>query len=97
MLEQAPDLATTAGWLPLAFMVVMGLAILAYVILDGFDLGVGLLLQLGDGEDQKDTMIASDRSGMQTKPGWSLESAYSSLLSRSRTGSSSARCTCRSR
>ena len=59
MLEQVPDLTTAAGWLPLAFMLVMGLAILAYVILDGFDLGVGLLLQLGDGDKQKDTMIAS--------------------------------------
>ena len=59
MLEQIPDLSTSAGWLPLAFMLVMGLAILAYVILDGFDLGVGLLLPLGAGDDQKDTMIAS--------------------------------------
>ncbi len=59
MLEQAPDLTTAAGWLPLAFMLIMGLAILAYVILDGFDLGVGLLLQLGSDDDQKDTMIAS--------------------------------------
>jgi len=59
MLEQVPDLTTAAGWLPLAFMLVMGLAILAYVILDGFDLGVGLLLKLGDGDKQKDTMIAS--------------------------------------
>lgn len=58
MLEQIPDLTTQAGWLPLAFMLVMGLAILAYVILDGFDLGVGLLLQFGT-DDQKDTMIAS--------------------------------------
>ena len=58
MLEQIPDLTTSAGWLPLAFMVIMGLAILAYVILDGFDLGVGLLLQFGS-DDQKDTMIAS--------------------------------------
>ena len=30
--------------LPLVFAVLMGLAILAYVILDGFDLGVGILL-----------------------------------------------------
>jgi cytochrome d ubiquinol oxidase subunit II len=59
MLEQIPDLSTNAGWLPLAFMLVMGLAILAYVILDGFDLGVGLLLPLGANDDQKDTMIAS--------------------------------------
>ena len=58
MLDQVPDLTTQAGWLPLAFMAIMGLAILAYVILDGFDLGVGLLLPLGT-EDQKDTMIAS--------------------------------------
>ena len=59
MLEPFPDLSTAAGWLPLAFMLVMGLAILAYVILDGFDLGVGLLLQLGNDDGQKDTMIAS--------------------------------------
>jgi cytochrome d ubiquinol oxidase subunit II len=58
MPEPIPDLSTAAGWLPLAFMLVMGLAILAYVVLDGFDLGVGLLLQLGS-DDQKDTMIAS--------------------------------------
>ena len=58
MLEQLPDLTVPAGWLPLAFMLVMGLAILAYVILDGFDLGVGLLLEFGV-EDDKDTMIAS--------------------------------------
>ncbi len=58
MLEQIPDLATPEGWLPLAFMLVMGLSILAYVILDGFDLGVGLLLELGT-DDQKDRMIAS--------------------------------------
>ena len=30
--------------LPLIFTMLMGLAILAYVILDGFDLGVGILL-----------------------------------------------------
>ena len=30
--------------LPLIFMAVMGLALLAYVVLDGYDLGVGLLL-----------------------------------------------------
>ncbi|MEL7451440.1 MAG: cytochrome d ubiquinol oxidase subunit II [Pseudomonadota bacterium] len=53
-----PDLATPAGWLPLAFMIVMGLAILAYVILDGYDLGVGVLLPLAT-DDEKDIMIAS--------------------------------------
>lgn len=53
-----PDLTTPAGWLPLAFLAVMGLAMLAYVILDGYDLGVGLLLPLADDAD-KDTMVAS--------------------------------------
>lgn len=58
MLELIPDLARPEGWLPLAFMLIMGLAILAYVVLDGFDLGVGLLFPLA-GENQKDRMIAS--------------------------------------
>ncbi len=39
-------------------MVVMGLAILAYVILDGFDLGVGILLPLA-GDSDKDIMVSS--------------------------------------
>ncbi|MFP8834404.1 cytochrome d ubiquinol oxidase subunit II [Hydrogenophaga sp. XSHU_21] len=49
---------TWAEFLPLMFMAVMGLALLAYVVLDGYDLGVGLLLPLGT-DDQKDTMISS--------------------------------------
>ncbi|MCU0758051.1 MAG: cytochrome d ubiquinol oxidase subunit II [Steroidobacteraceae bacterium] len=53
-----PDLGTPEGWLPLAFLAVMGLAMLAYVILDGYDLGVGILLPLGS-EPEKDTMVAS--------------------------------------
>lgn len=49
---------TWAEFLPLFFLAVMGLSLLAYVILDGYDLGVGLLLlQATDAE--KDTMIAS--------------------------------------
>jgi len=44
--------------LPLVFMVLMGLAILAYVILDGFDLGVGMLLPFAAREEQ-DLMVAS--------------------------------------
>lgn len=49
---------TWAEFLPLFFMAIMGLALLAYVVLDGYDLGVGLLLPLGT-DDQKDTMISS--------------------------------------
>ncbi len=58
MHELIPDLSQPAGWLPLAFMLVMGLSILAYVILDGFDLGVGLLIPFAS-DEQKDRMIAS--------------------------------------
>ncbi|MBS3895671.1 cytochrome d ubiquinol oxidase subunit II [Silanimonas sp.] len=54
----APDLATPAGWLPIAFLVVMGLSMLAYVVLDGYDLGVGILMR-GVPEDEKDIMVAS--------------------------------------
>lgn len=45
-------------WLPLTFAGLIGISILIYVILDGFDLGVGLLLPLA-GEAEKDRMIAS--------------------------------------
>ncbi len=58
MLDLAPDLTQAAGWMPIAFLVVMGLAMLAYVILDGYDLGVGVLMR-GASDDDKDTMIAS--------------------------------------
>lgn len=47
-----------AIWLPLAFAGLMGLSILIYVCLDGFDLGVGLLFPFA-GEDEKDRMVAS--------------------------------------
>ncbi len=51
-------LADPALWLPLTFAGLMGLAILVYVVLDGFDLGVGILLPAGRGPEQ-DRMIAS--------------------------------------
>ena len=44
--------------LPLIFVSVMGLSLLLYVILDGYDLGVGLLLPLAN-DAEKDIMIAS--------------------------------------
>ena len=49
---------TWAHVLPLVFMAVMGLALLAYVVLDGYDLGVGLLLPLAT-DDEKDVMVSS--------------------------------------
>ncbi len=58
MYDFIPDLSQPAGWMPIVFMGVMGLAMLAYVVLDGYDLGVGVLMRRA-GEDDKDTMIAS--------------------------------------
>ncbi len=52
------DLSQPAGWMPLVFLALMGLSMLIYVILDGYDLGVGVLLRRADDAD-KDTMIAS--------------------------------------
>ena len=45
-------------WLPIIFAGLMGLSILLYVILDGYDLGVGILTRLEDGE-HRDLMVAS--------------------------------------
>jgi len=47
-----------ADALPVVFLGLMGLAMLVYVVLDGYDLGVGLLLHRAS-DAQKDTMIAS--------------------------------------
>ena len=47
-----------AYWLPLIFMGLLGLAILVYVVLDGYDLGVGILMADAD-DAEKDRMVAS--------------------------------------
>ena len=47
-------LQAPGGWLPLAFLAIMGLAMLAYVILDGYDLGVGTLLSAASDRDKED-------------------------------------------
>ena len=59
MLESGIDLSTPAGWLPLVFALIMAISMLAYVILDGYDLGVGILLRKGQDATQKDMMVAS--------------------------------------
>jgi cytochrome d ubiquinol oxidase subunit II len=50
---------SSATWLPVAFAVLMGLSILLYVVLDGFDLGVGILGAAAADDAQRDRMIAS--------------------------------------
>ena len=44
--------------LPIVFTVLMGAAILAYVVLDGYDLGVGMLMPAAD-RDEQNRMVAS--------------------------------------
>ncbi|MCS6765238.1 MAG: cytochrome d ubiquinol oxidase subunit II [Candidatus Protistobacter heckmanni] len=58
MPELIPDLSQPQGWLPLAFLILMGLSMAIYVVLDGFDLGVGILLRNVEDAD-KDVMISS--------------------------------------
>jgi cytochrome d ubiquinol oxidase subunit II len=50
----------TAGaeWMPVVFLLLMGVAMLTYVVLDGYDLGVGMLMLRADREE-RDLMIAS--------------------------------------
>ncbi|MEO0579213.1 MAG: cytochrome d ubiquinol oxidase subunit II [Pseudomonadota bacterium] len=74
-----PDLTTQAGWLPLAFMAMMGIAILAYVILDGYDLGVGILLPLAT-DAEKDLMIASIGPIRQANDTWLVPGHVISLV-----------------
>src|SRR6185436_6795400 len=40
------------------FMVLMGVAVLAYVVLDGYDLGVGMLMPAAT-DDEQSIMVAS--------------------------------------
>ena len=44
--------------MPIIFAALMGLAILIYVILDGYDLGVGMLI-FRAGQKEKDVMIST--------------------------------------
>lgn len=48
-----------ANWLPYSFAFLMGLSMLIYAVLDGYDLGVGILTFKTTCPKQKDTMIAS--------------------------------------
>ncbi len=55
---EAEVLNQFSDWLPVAFAGIMGLAMLVYALLDGYDLGVGILMSRADNKE-KDVMIAS--------------------------------------
>jgi cytochrome bd ubiquinol oxidase subunit II len=46
-----------ARWLPLAWAGLLGVAVALYVILDGFDLGLGILFPFSPAEDDRDVMM----------------------------------------
>ena len=52
------QLIADGSWLPYVFAFLMGLSVLVYTTLDGYDLGVGMLIDNAHGHE-KDRMIAS--------------------------------------
>ncbi|RYZ97898.1 MAG: cytochrome d ubiquinol oxidase subunit II, partial [Moraxellaceae bacterium] len=57
-MSELTSLEGAAFWLPVIFSGLMVLALFLYAILDGYDLGVGILLPKDSAAD-RDTMIAS--------------------------------------
>ena len=52
------EIFANGHWLPLAFASLMALAVFVYAVLDGYDIGVGILMRFATPKEQ-DTMIAS--------------------------------------
>ena len=54
------DIVSQNGhWLPVAFGFLLALSVFLYMVLDGYDLGVGLLLPFGKNIEMQSSMIAS--------------------------------------
>ncbi len=52
------EIFANGAWLPLIFAFQMGFAMLVYALLDGYDLGVGILMRSA-AKEEKDIMVAS--------------------------------------
>ncbi len=52
-------MADASIWLPVVWTILIGVAVAMYVILDGFDLGVGILFPLFKAEQDRDLMMNS--------------------------------------
>ncbi|MGB1077546.1 MAG: cytochrome d ubiquinol oxidase subunit II [Bdellovibrionales bacterium] len=52
------DIISSGDWLPYVFAFLMGLSMIIYAVLDGYDLGVGVLSKFAK-DTEKDRMIAS--------------------------------------
>jgi hypothetical protein len=81
--------------LPVIFMALMGLSMLVYVVSDGYDLGVGMLMHRATPEEKDMLSRRSARTGTRTRPGSCSASASCSSPSRRRTASCCRRSTCR--
>lgn len=46
-------------WLPVVWAFLLGTAVALYVVLDGFDLGIGILFPIEPNEARRDTMMNS--------------------------------------
>lgn len=46
-------------WLPLVWVAILGIAVILYVVLDGFDLGIAILFPLNPQEHRRDVMMNS--------------------------------------
>lgn len=55
----APGLEGAAFWLPLIWAVLLAIAVIMYVVMDGFDLGVGILFNAAASENWRDRMMLS--------------------------------------
>ena len=52
-------MAIDGHWLPVAFGILLALSVFLYMILDGYDIGVGLLLPFSKSLQMKSEMIAT--------------------------------------
>ena len=52
------DIFTSGNWLPYTFAFLIGLSMLLYAVLDGYDLGVGMLSR-GVSNSERDRMIGA--------------------------------------
>ena len=52
------EIFSNGQWLPLVFALLMGISMLTYAVLDGYDLGVGILMRAA-GEAEQNRMITS--------------------------------------
>ncbi len=65
-----------AELLPLIFVSLLGFAMFVYVVLDGFDLGVGMLMHRADGQERNQMVASIGPFWDAMKRGWYLALAF---------------------